>query len=247
MIDFDYILHKIAAAKLKTNPFKHIVIDDFIPEDYGRQLADLYPDEKHEYWTASETGKAVGNKMYSVKPNEDLLLPSGLRDLIYFLNGKSICRAMEEKFEFASGSMFSDPHLEGGGLHSIGKDGRLEVHADFNYHPTAYLHRRLNLLLYFNYDWKEEWGGSIDLWSPDMKKRIVSVPPMGGKCVVFQTDATSYHGHPYPLQCPEGVRRNSIALYYYTQDKDVVKSIEQKRKSTVYMHSKRLRNEDEKN
>jgi hypothetical protein len=33
---------------------------------------------------------------------------------------------------------------------------------------------------------------------------------------LFETNDISYHGHPDPLQCPEGVFRKSIALYYYT-------------------------------
>ena len=54
-----YVLGKIKKAKLNSKPFNHIVIDDFIPEEFGRMLLDEYPNDKHEYWTASETGNAV--------------------------------------------------------------------------------------------------------------------------------------------------------------------------------------------
>ena len=192
-----YVLGKIKKAKLNSKPFNHIVIDDFIPEEFGRMLLDEYPNDKHEYWTASETGKAVKNKMYSDKLGSDALLPDNIQNFIYFLNGGAVCAALESKFDFGTRFLVSDPHLGGGGLHSIGRKGKLEVHADFNYHPSEYLHRRLNLLLYLNYDWEESWGGNIDLWSTDMKQKEVSVPPLGGKCVIFQTDLTSFHGHPY--------------------------------------------------
>lgn len=234
-----HVLSAIKKAKLKSNPFNHIVIDDFIPEEFGRMLLDDYPNDKHEYWTASESGKAVKNKMYSNKIGSDVLLPDSIQNFIYFLNGGAVCAALEDKFGLGSRFLISDPHLGGGGLHSIGRKGKLEVHADFNYHPSEYLHRRLNLLLYLNYDWDESWGGNIDLWSTDMKQKEVSVPPLGGKCVIFLTDPTSFHGHPYGLRCPENTRRNSIALYYYTQDKDMVPVIEKKRKTTLYQHKKR--------
>jgi hypothetical protein len=36
--------------------------------------------------------------------------------------------------------------------------------------------------------------------------------------VVLNTDP--FHGHPEPMTCPEGVFRRSIALYYYTVEKN---------------------------
>jgi hypothetical protein len=44
--------------------------------------------------------------------------------------------------------------------------------------------------------------------------------PSIGRCVIFKTDADSFHGSPAPLACPEGVTRKSIALYYYTNGRD---------------------------
>jgi Rps23 Pro-64 3,4-dihydroxylase Tpa1-like proline 4-hydroxylase len=58
--------------------------------------------------------------------------------------------------------LLPDPHLWGGGLHQIQRGGFLKVHADFNRHERLDLDRRLNLLVYLNKDWKEEYGGS---WS----------------------------------------------------------------------------------
>jgi hypothetical protein len=34
--------------------------------------------------------------------------------------------------------------------------------------------------------------------------------------VIFSTTDFSYHGHPEPLTCPEGMTRKSLALYYYS-------------------------------
>jgi hypothetical protein len=111
--------------------------------------------------------------------------------------------------------LIPDPHLQGGGIHSIGTGGFLKLHADFNWHPRLSLYRRLNLLLYLN-EWQTEWGGDLELWSRDMKSCAVTVPPHANTMVIFTTDDTSFHGHPHPLTCPRGVTRDSIALYYYT-------------------------------
>lgn len=38
---------------------------------------------------------------------------------------------------------------------------------------------------------------------------------MFNRCVIFNTDADSFHGHPDPLTTPDGITRKSVALYYY--------------------------------
>ena len=34
--------------------------------------------------------------------------------------------------------------------------------------------------------------------------------------MIFGTTDFTYHGHPDPLQCPEGMTRKSLALYYFS-------------------------------
>src|SRR6266436_1022806 len=63
--------------------------------------------------------------------------------------------------------LIPDPYFGGGGLHQIEAGGFLKVHADFNVHPKLKLDRRLNMLVYLNKDWREEWGGHLELWSRD--------------------------------------------------------------------------------
>jgi hypothetical protein len=41
------------------------------------------------------------------------------------------------------------------------------------------------------------------------------------RCVIFNTNPDSYHGHPESLNVPSDVSRKSIALYYYTASKKI--------------------------
>ena len=50
-----------------------------------------------------------------------------------------------------------------------------------------------------------------------MKTCVEKISPIANRAVIFTTDATSYHGHPEPMQCPEDVARRSLALYYSAQ------------------------------
>ena len=75
---------------------------------------------------------------------------------------------------------------------------------------------RLDDLLYLNEGWQLAFGGDLELWDADMQACIKRVAPVAGRCVIFSTSSTSFHGHPDPITCPDDVTRKSIALYYYT-------------------------------
>ena len=53
-----------------------------------------------------------------------------------------------------------------------------------------------------------------------MTARQGSVTPKGNRMLVFTTSDLSYHGHPDGLDCPEDVARRSMALYYFTEEKE---------------------------
>jgi hypothetical protein len=116
-----------------------------------------------------------------------------------------------------------DPYFEGGGYHEITQDGHLSVHADFNHHGPMNLERRINVLIYLNKDWKDEYGGQLELWDNDMKRCVKSFVPLFNRCVIFNTNSNSNHGNPQPVNHPDGMARRSIALYYYTATWDATK------------------------
>ena len=136
--------------------------------------------------------------------------------LISFFNNDIFLKYLQELTGIKE-PLISDPYLSGGGYHEIKNGGVLKVHADFNRHPSLELDRRVNLLLYLNKSWKEEWGGNLELYSPDdLDEPIVKVTPEFNRCVIFNTTSYTYHGHPEVISCPEGISRKSIALYYFS-------------------------------
>ncbi|MBI4266031.1 MAG: 2OG-Fe(II) oxygenase [Acidobacteria bacterium] len=134
--------------------------------------------------------------------------------------------------------LIADPHLRGGGLHEIERGGLLGVHADFNYYERLNLWRRLNLLVYLNADWDEAWGGHLELWDRDGRACVTRIAPLFNRAVLFDTSNFSYHGHPHPLNVPEGGSRKSLALYYYTVDYPY--SSDNKPHSTVFVDAATL-------
>jgi Rps23 Pro-64 3,4-dihydroxylase Tpa1-like proline 4-hydroxylase len=112
--------------------------------------------------------------------------------------------------------LIPDPYFGGGGLHQIEPGGFLKVHADFNVHPKLKIDRRMNMLIYLNRDWREEWGGHLELWDASATGCRKRIAPVFNRTVIFSTTDTSFHGHPHPLQSPHGMTRKSVSLYYYT-------------------------------
>ena len=55
--------------------------------------------------------------------------------------------------------------FRGAGIYQGGQGSFLDTHIDFSIHPTLNLQRRVNLLLFFNKSWLEEWGGNLEFWN----------------------------------------------------------------------------------
>jgi hypothetical protein len=202
------------AKQYKENrPFPHIGIDDFFDERIIRNLVSDYPGEFDASWnrTFLDAGTYEEQKLGLDRLEA---FPPSIQHFVNALNS----RVFVEFLERLTGidGLIPDPHLVGGGLHMIPRGGRLAVHADFNIHKKLRLDRRLNLLLYLNYDWKPEWGGALELWDKDVKVKVKEYLPIANRVVVFTTTDTAYHGHPDPLTSPKGKYRRSLALYYYT-------------------------------
>jgi hypothetical protein len=203
-------VRKIGDAFRKRKPFGYAAVGGLFEPSLVSGIAseveshlDSYPQEKNIY---------ASHRKYRLSSLRDM--PERTRDFIGYLNSPAFLEVLTEISGIAD--LHPDPELRGGGIHAIGRGGYLKVHTDFNWHSGLSMHRRLNLLIYLNENWQSDWNGAIELWSPDAGQRIFSLAPEIGNALLFETNDVSYHGHPDPLQCPEGTFRKSIALYYYT-------------------------------
>lgn len=203
------MLDKYRVAYSQAPPFPHIVIDDFVPEEMLSAVLDEFPLPDEIKW--GEFNNPAEKKL---AVNDETKIGPATRLLLHELTSSSFLSFLETLTNIEG--LIPDPHLWGGGLHQIKRGGYLKVHADFNWHRKLRLDRRLNLLIYLNRDWKEEYGGHLELWNENMTKCEKKILPIFNRCVVFNTTDVSFHGHPDPLMCPEQQTRKSLALYYYT-------------------------------
>jgi len=203
------------------HPYQHVVIDNFLPENVFQQAMANFDVVSKEQWT----GYLHVNERKFANSNPTTWGMT-LQQIARELNTPEFVSLLEELTGIDN--LLVDPTFEGGGLHQSLRGGFLNMHADFTVHPhQRHWKRRLNLLLYCNENWLPEYGGGLELWDATMSHAEKIVQPIGNRVLIFATDATSFHGHPDPLQCPDGVARRSMALYYFTyEDKPNVRSTE---------------------
>ncbi len=200
---------ELASGYRSASPFAHCVIDDFLPSEVAERLLREFPqiiDRERE--RSQELLKGL------VLPDQ---LPSSAnyaRALFYTFNSRPFLSFLESLTGIDG--LIADPYFLGGGFHETLRGGCLGVHADFNLHQKLRLRRRINVLVYLNKDWLPDYGGDLELWTKDMKQKAVAVAPAFNRCVIFNTDDDSWHGHPDALNCPKDRSRKSLALYYYT-------------------------------
>ena len=224
-VDYDRLeadLPALAAAYAAAEPFPHVVLDGVLVPEVFERAATEFPDLRDERWngylhvnetkysntepdTWGPTLNAVAREFCSPRFVQYLVGLTGIEGLV------------------------PDWSMDGGGLHQTLRGGHLNVHADFSSHHThENWARRVNILLYLNREWRDEWGGKLELWDRDMTACQDKVTPAGNRMLVFTTSDDSFHGHPDGLTCPEDVARRSMALYYFTVEDHVV------RRSTNY-------------
>ena len=217
-IDIDSLNERKEAFKKDFNakvPFRYITFENFFKTDKADELLAAYPTINDGKWD-STTYVDQRNKFQKTEFEEGSNMDQAFKEL----NSPEFLKWLEDLTDIEE-PLIADEELFGGGLHQSIKGAFLNVHVDYNFHPKTKYHRRLNVLVYMNKDWKDEYEGNVEFWNftDDKKNKLASVAPHFNRCVIFETNEISYHGHPKPLNAPEGINRKSMATYYYTKNR----------------------------
>jgi Rps23 Pro-64 3,4-dihydroxylase Tpa1-like proline 4-hydroxylase len=214
---FGRLLGEVDQARIayaKAEPFPHAVIDDFLTEEALIEALAAFPTADAQIWQNDDF--VISGHRVSLKKAccDELHIPVPIRKILRELNSSMFLRYLS----ILTGvpNLLIDPSFIGSGMFLIEPGGFLNVHADFNVHFLNKLDRRLNLLLYLNLGWRDEYGGHLELWRRGQAGAVQSILPIANRCVIFSTSDNSFHGHPVPLTCPPGRSRNCLSLYYYT-------------------------------
>lgn len=211
-------------------PFRYLYLDNFLHADKAEELLTNYPDPWKGEWE-NTTYINQKKKFQKRKFEQDSIFDRVFKEL----NDPKFLQLMSEITGIEG--LQGDAELFGGGLHQSISGAFLDVHIDYNIHPTTKKHRRLNILVYMNKDWKEEYKGYLELWDlQDGKKDCLEkIAPLFNRLAMFETNQISYHGHPHPLQTPKEINRKSLATYYYTDTRPAHELADEH--NTVYVNT----------
>ena len=246
VLDFEY-LDKLATdnhnSYVSATPFPHVVIPEFLLKPSLDTILSQIPkpNDPDTKWHFFENVKREDGKITVSKKHQtldEISLKPYLRQLFWELNSGSFMKFLQKLTGIQD--LIPDPYLFGGGIHHNTRGAFLDVHLDFNVHPIFNLDRRLNLLLYLTPNYNEDYGGELELWSSDMKTCEKKIVPTLNTCVIFNTSEKSFHGHPNPVSCPDGMARSSLAMYYYSNDRP-----EEEKSSTHSTVFQKLPNEEQ--
>jgi len=205
-INDETYLEKLRQQFSIAQPFEHVIIPNFLSQEFIDKIVGSFPkiDKSWHHYNNPIEVKFAYDDIYQ--------LPDCIKNYFNLVSTNEIT----EVFRKISGidNIEYDPYLHGAGLHSLGKNGRLNIHLDYEKHPYSNKQRRMNLILYLSHDWQKEWNGHTELWNKDMTQCAVKSPVVFNTCVIFKTNEISWHGLPDKIQCPVDVFRRSLAFYY---------------------------------
>ena len=178
--------------KLIYEPYEHIIIDNFINENYMEELLgeldNLTIDKSYYYGNQNFEKYKFAFRGH---------LGNILNNIFIELNGDEFISILENVFNIKN-IIRNNLELEGAGVHKVMNSGFLSMHTDFEaYNDKLYglLDRRLNILIYMNPDWKLDYGGELCLYDKKTLQITKKVFPLLNRCIIFMTP-NNIHGHP---------------------------------------------------
>ena len=207
-------------------PFPHLVVEGWFSPDLLTMALEEFDLFSPEYWR-SVTG--AHEHTFRSRPGVNF----GPAAQIYFglVNSGWFLDVLSKIVSIPD--LIPDPYLYGGGMHETRNGGRFGIHRDFDVHLRNGLRNELVILTYLNHKWNSSWDGDLELWNESRHQRTASIIPEFGRSIIMRHGPASYHGHPRPMNAPEGVVRRSLATYYYTNQR--ADELRSRRVSSIFL------------
>lgn len=221
---FEQYIRKEKDFYQNKKPFSYDAIDGLFSEKSLDEIIESFPTLDDPIWDIRDD-KGIQVK-WRTNWKTELDIPAKILKVIQTLQSGRFVRLLSEYTGIPG--LVSDYWFGGGGLNQIMPGGELAIHLDGTYNDDIKMYRRVNLIVFLNKDWDENYGGHLEFWDVNKKNCIEKILPTYNRMALFNTSDLTQHGHPYPLKCPEGNSRKSLILYYYTSTRPEEEIIEGK-------------------
>ena len=161
----------------------HCAIDDLLPSEIARKIADAFPATSEMRLIDSFRERKFNSK--SLDKFDPLIA-----DITFAFQDERVIRKVAELTGIKDA--VGDPNLYAGGLSAMVRGHFLNPHIDNSHDGEQKNYRVLNLLYYITPDWRSENGGNLELWDEKVT-RPVEIPSLFNRLVLMATSARSWH------------------------------------------------------
>lgn len=194
------------ASFLRTkNDIGYFYIDELLPEELVLKIQEVFPTAEQMILKKSlREDKYVAAQMNLYSPI--------IEELIYAFQDKKVVELIGKICDIKS--LFPDEKLYAGGISMMGNKQFLNPHLDNSHDIDRNRWRVLNLLYYVTPDWKEEYGGNLELWPNGLNEEQITIHSKFNRLVIMATHNHSLHSVS-PVKY-EGFRC-CISNYYFSE------------------------------
>ena len=159
-------------------------LDQLLPLEIANKIQEVFPSSSQMIHKKSiRENKFVGAQMNNFNPI--------LEEVIYAFQDKNVVKIIGEICNI--NQPIPDHNLYAGGLSAMGKNQFLNPHLDNSHDKYRNCWRVLNLLYYVTSDWKEEFGGNLELWPNGLSEKQITIHSKFNRLVVMATHNKSIH------------------------------------------------------
>ena len=180
-------------------------LDDLLEEDLALRFYNSFPEPDQMMQKKSlKEFKNVAAQMDKYNPL--------LEEIVYAFQDERIVQIIGEITGLKE--LIPDDRLYAGGISLMSKDNFLNPHLDNSHDNVRTNYRVLNLLYYVTPDWKQEFGGNLELWDNGVKLPQRTIVSKFNRLVVMVTNQSSFHSVSKVLV---NKNRCCISNYYFSQ------------------------------
>ncbi len=183
---------------------RSFVVDDLMDEEYAKAIYDAFPKkESMQLRNTFRERKYVAAQMNRYAPL--------LEEIVYAFQEPQVVQLISKITGLRE--LLPDEKLYAGGITLMAQGDFLNPHLDNSHDHDRKNYRILNLLYYVSPDWKEEYGGNLELWDPGPGKPGRTILSRFNRLTVMLTGRDSWHSVSKVL-CPG--ERCCVSNYYFS-------------------------------
>lgn len=163
---------------------KYFYLDDLLPIEIAIKIHEVFPRPEEMILKKNiREHKYIAAQMNNYNPL--------LEEVIYAFQDLRIVNLIGEICSISE--ILPDDNLYAGGISMMGKNQYLNPHLDNSHDKDRNLWRVLNLLYYVTPDWKEEYGGNLELWPNGIEEKQITIHSKFNRLAVMVTHNQSLH------------------------------------------------------